>query len=290
MEATTIWTGLAVVFVATSCVALGLAALAPYLMRLLNVGSGELRAAAWTLRVFSGALVASAMALTVKSVPQVRLRWKTYTVFQTCAGGMTAIAAPVAIYAFGGGLVTAAVVGLSGAVLYLAGLSWHASHLLPQLRRPRLSWQTCRQLVAYGGTLTLGGAAAVPLTSGERFFLSADTSTATVAYYAVAMTIATTLTILPEQLVAPLLPAFSRLESRSAKPEQAALYQRALSVLFMVLTPLLIIAGLLARPVLALWAGASYAAHSTSIMLLLLCGVWFEAFGWLPANLLVLII
>lgn len=281
-EARVVWSGLFFVLATTSSVALALALGAHLLLALLNVRGGALVAGTWALRVACAGFVVSSLAGTVNTSQQIRLRWRQYTLLNASSNLVVAVGVPAAIYLFSGGVITAAAVGLLASSFYLVGLAWDALRLQPALRRPSVEKKTLAQLVPYGGALTLAGMAMVPLTTGERFFLSADSSTTAVAYYAVAMTLATTLHILPEQLGSPLMPALSRLEAEGRRDEHSALYRKTLAGYFVVLTPAAMVVALLAKPFLSLWAGPSYGAHSTELLLVALGGVWVNAFAWLP--------
>jgi O-antigen/teichoic acid export membrane protein len=139
-----------------------------------------------------------------------------------------------------------------------------------------------RELVSYGGALTVSTLAVVPLSTAERFFLAHNQSTVVVAYYAVAATLATTLNYLPSQLVGPLLPGLTRLEAQGRLEEHRSLYRKSLSGLFLVLTPAAIMLAFLAHPFLSLWAGPKYGLHSTGPLLVLVAGVWVNCLAWVP--------
>ena len=286
-EVTIIWSGLLIVLLSTSIVAIAISIEASPFMRLLGVAPAAVQPASWAIRLVAATFVFNSLSQTVKSVSIVRLRWRVYTLLDTLAKLCTAAGAPIALYALGGGITTAAFVGMCIASVYLVALFWTSTRLQPELRHPSLTISAVRTLTSYGGALTLAGAVTVPLGNGEVFFLSADKSPKILAFYAVAMTFATTLQVLPEQLGAPLIPAFARLAKPTHTLARAALYKQTLLVLYVGLTPLVIVAALLARPFLTLWAGATYGVHSTPIVLILLCGVWFESFVWFPWNYLV---
>lgn len=283
-EARVIWSGLSIVLLTTSIAALPVALGAHDLLGLLNVRGKGLSAGTWALRVACVTFILGALAGTINTSQQVRLRWKQYSLLNAGTNSLLALGIPVAIYLFSGGVVTAALVGLLSSFLYLAGLAWDAIRLQPKLLRPSVDKKTLGKLIHYGGPLTLAGVAMMGLTTGERFFISADRSTAAVAYYAVAMTLATTLQVFPEQLSAPLMPALAKLEAEGRRTEHQTLYRNTLAGFFLVLTPVAMIVALLAKPLLTLWAGPAYGVHSTELLLVAVGGVWVNAFAWLPWN------
>lgn len=281
-EARIVWSGLCFALIALSSVALTLSLGAHFLLGLLHVHGNLVDAGALALRLACATFVLSSLVGTVNTAQQVRLRWKWFTLLSVCSNLIGAVGVPLAIYLLSGGVVTAAAVGLVAAFIYMVGMSWDALRLQPALRRPSIDRATLRKLISYGGLLTLAGLAAVVLTTAERFFLSANTSTTVVAYYAVAMTIASTVQVLPEQLVSPLMPALTRLEADRKQKEHRTLYGKSLAGLFLVLTPAAIVIVLLARPFLSLWAGPQYGAHSSILLVILIGGVWVNSLAQMP--------
>jgi O-antigen/teichoic acid export membrane protein len=281
-ESRVIWSGLCFILMTTGSVAVALALAAHLLLGLLNVHGSLLGAGTWALRVACGMFVLSSLVGAVNTAQQVRLRWKQFTLFNTLSNVLGAVGVPIAIVLFAGGVVTAAVVSLLASVLYFVGLTWDALRLQPALRRPRFSRTTLAQLVSYGWALALAGLASVPLASAERFFLAANASTTAVAYYAVAMTAATTLEVLPQQICSPLMPALARLQADGKQTEHRALYGKTLAGLFLVLAPAAILVAFVARPFLTLWAGPTYGAHGTVLLLVALVGMSANGLAWVP--------
>jgi O-antigen/teichoic acid export membrane protein len=192
------------------------------------------------------------------------------------------IGAPVALAIFSGGVVTVAAVGFAAATLGALGNLYLAGRFQRSVRRPRVSKAVLRQLLAYGGTLMVTSLASIPLMTAERVSLAHNHSTAVVAYYAVAATLGTTLFVLPEQLVQPLLPGLARLEAAGRHDEHRDLYSKSLVGLYLILTPAAIMLAFLAHPFLSLWAGPLYGAHSTGPFLVIVVGVWFNALARVP--------
>ena len=159
-----------------------------------------------------------------------------------------------------------------------------AIRLQPAVRRPRFDKAVLNQLLRYGGALTVSGLASIPLTTAERFILAHNHNTAVVAYYAVAATLATTLSVLPEQMVGPLRPALTRLEAEGRHEELQAVYKRSLAGLFLVITPAAAILAFLAHPFLTLWAGPAYGMHSTGPLMVVVAGVWLNCLAYVPYS------
>jgi O-antigen/teichoic acid export membrane protein len=282
-EAKVVWSGLCIALATTLPAALALAVCARPILEALHVQGSALATGAWALRVAGITFVILQLVSVVNTAQQVRLRWKQWTVVYTLSNVVGAVGVPVAIYLFSGSVVTATAVGLVASLVFLAGLSWDAVRIQPALWRPRVDRATVRRLLSYGAALAVWGVCAPALMTGERFFLSANTSTTVLAYYAVAMTVATTLEVLPEQLLLPVMPALARLEAAGSYDEHRELYQKTLSGLYLVLTPLVIVVALVAKPFLSLWAGPAYGVHGTTLLLVALGGVWASALAQVPS-------
>jgi O-antigen/teichoic acid export membrane protein len=284
-ESAVIWTALGVTLVTTTCMALVIAIPAPFIVaHLLEVRGALVGPGVVGLRIVAAVLVAQATTEIFNTPQVVRLRWRLFTLINGIASLTAAIGAPLALTALSGGVVTVTTVALCAAMVGTLGCFVVGVHLQPALRRPRLDRAVLRQLLSYGGGLTIAGLASIPRMTAERFFLAHNHSTTVVAYYAVAATLATTLNVLPEQLVGPLLPGMARLEAQGRLAEQRALYRKSLAALFLGLTPAAIILAFLAHPFLSLWAGPAYGLHSTGPLLIIVGGVWFNCMAWVPYN------
>ena len=281
-ESTVVWSGLCFILMTTGSVAVALALAAHFLLGLLHVHGSLLAAGTWALRVACGTFVLSSLVGAVNTAQQVRLRWKQFTLFNMLSNVLGAVGVPFAVFLFSGGVVTAAAVSLLASCLYFVSLTWDALRVQPALRHPRFSRATLSKLVSYGWALALAGLASVPLASAERFFLAANASTTAVAYYAVAMTVATTLEVLPQQICSPLMPALARLQADGKEAEHRALYGKTLAGLFLVLAPAAILVAFLARPFLTLWAGPTYGTHGTVVLLVALVGMSANGLAWVP--------
>ncbi len=284
-ESTIVWTALCLVAVTTSCVAVAVAVSAHFVVdNLLRVRGELLAPGVLALRIGCGVFVFQSVAAIFNTPQVVRLRWREFTLVISAAALVAAIGTPVALFALRGGVVTAEAVGLAAAVAWALGNFAVAVRFQPEIRRPRVTKAALKQLVAYGGALTVGGLALIPLTSAERFFLAHSQSTTVVAYYAVAVSLGLTLRVLPEQLTQPLLPGLARLEAEGRHEEHRVLYRKGLSGMFLVATPAAIMLALIAHPFISLWAGPEYGSHSTGPFLLVIAGVWFSCLGSVPYS------
>jgi O-antigen/teichoic acid export membrane protein len=284
-EATVVWTALAVTVALTGAAALAAGFAAPWLVsHVLNIG-GSLRSdAVLALRLVSIAAVAYAVAGSVSTPQQVRLRWRSLTFATSGPVVLQIAAAPVVLAATAGGvpavaaLMTAA--GTTAAVLnFVVG-----ARLQPGLWRPRPAADVLGPMVKYGGALAIFGFAAIPLATAERFFLAHFHSPTIVAYYAVAAALGSLLVVIPAAVAQPVLPALTRLASQARMEEYRRLYHQVLRGVFLVVTPAALVLAFVARPFLGLWAGPAYAANSVVPFYVLLGGLWFNTLAYMPVS------
>jgi len=284
-ESAVIWTALGLIAVTTGCVAIAIALAAHWILAsLLHVEHGLLSAGTLALRIGCAIFVLQSVAAIVNTPQVVRLRWRQLTVLSTSVILLGTAGTPVALALVGGGIRTVVVAGLAVSVLLAGGNLLLAVRLQPALLHPKFDKVVLRKLLAFGGALTVAGLAVVPLTTAERFFLAHNHSTTAVAYFAVAVNLATTLQVLPEQLTAAFVPGLARLEAAGRLQELRALYRKGLSGLFLLVTPAMVLLCFIARPFLSFWAGPQYGVHSTAPFLVTVAGVWIECLAWLPVS------
>lgn len=282
-ESAVVWTALSVISFSTTAVAFALALFGePILAGLLNVRAPVLGHALLALRFGCAIFILRAVAGIVDTPALIRLRWRQYTIINIVANFLATIGTPIALALVSGGLVTASVVALAASAMLAFGNFGLAVKFQPLVRRPHFDREVTRRLLGYGGILTASGIAYIPLTTAERFLLGANHSTTVVAYYTVATTLATTLMVLPEQLIGPLMPSLARLSTGGRTEELKALYKKALSFLYLVTTPAGILLALVVQPFFTLWAGPAYGVHSTGPFLVVIFGVWMASITLVP--------
>ena len=286
-ESAVVWTAVGITIVTTMPIAITLTIFAPEVLRLFNVHTQLVRSGVLALRVGCSIFMLQSVAGILSTSPQVRLEWRAYTLISTSSNLIASVGPPVALALFSGGLVTASFVVLASSFLMAAGTLFLAVRFQPQLRLPRFDKTIMKQLLRFGGPLTVATVLLMPLMTAERLFLASNHSTTVVAYWAVAATLATTLVVLPEQLVGPLMPALARLETEGAFTEVSRLFHRAMAGIFLIATPMAVLLALIAQPFLAIWAGPQYGVHSTTLLLIAIPGVWLDCFNWVCQTYLI---
>jgi len=289
-EACATWTAVWISTSVTAVVAAVVAFFAPQIVTsFLHVGLATRNSAVVALRIVAGGVLISAAMANLNTPLQVRLRYRTVAVVTQGSAVFQVVATPIALVTLGGGVATAAAVSTLSSAGALLAMFAFASTAQPAIRRPRFSAAVARRLVRFGGSLTLAGIADIPLTTADRILLGHVRSSVQVAYYTVASRLATLASAVPAAAAQPLFPAVIGLNARGDRAAATNLYRQLLQGAFLVLTPMLMVVALVARPFLAVWAGRAYAAHSTTACIVLLVGVWFQALSWLPLTYLMAI-
>jgi O-antigen/teichoic acid export membrane protein len=282
-EVAVIWTALFITVSATICASTVVGMFAPFIVsHLFHVPKNLLTSGVLALRIICPLFLFQAITGIVNTPQIVRLKWRLYTVIMSGATVAGIVGVPIALTLVSRQIAIVAVVTLGGGALAAVGNVLLAVRLQPDLTHPRLDFHIARRLLGFGGALSVSGLAAIPLSSGERFLLAHNSSTVVVAYYAVAASLGMILSVIPQALVAPMLPGLVRLRSGGHTQEYRELYQRGLQGLFLVLAPAAAVIAFLAHPFLTLWAGPAYGRYSIGPFYIILAGVFCNSLAYMP--------
>lgn len=195
------------------------------------------------------------------------------------------IATPITIY-LGGGIVGAVAVLLAVSILTLAANIAVSGKLLRELFTFTLNRNAIRPMLKFGGALVLAGLSMLLLINIEKAIISIVESPDDLAYYSVAFTLASMLTMLSSSMVQSLLPAFSQLQEPANKAQLESLYERILRILLVGMIPSFTILAVGAEPFFAIWAGPEFGVRSYPPFLILLGGAIVYILGYIPSSIL----
>lgn len=184
------------------------------------------------------------------------------------AGAAAGVSLPVIV----AGIVTAR----ACALLCFAVL---AARVGADLRPVRPSGQMLRQLLGFGGWLSISLLAAPVLTYTERLLIGGLRSLTDLAYYAVPFEIVARTAVVPAAIALTLFPAFSH--AQRSRETIAQLFRRPLRLLFLLQWPLLVVLWLFPGEILTLWVGSDAAAAGEHTLRLLGVAFFFNGFGQL---------
>jgi O-antigen/teichoic acid export membrane protein len=142
-----------------------------------------------------------------------------------------------------------------------------------------------RQLLKYGGWVSVSNVVNPILSYLDRFFIGSMISIAAVAYYTAPFEMVTRLSILPTSLTMILFPIFSSIES-NARENMTSLYFRSVKFLLILIVPLIIVLVLFAGDILRLWLGYQFSEISTVVFQILAVGVLMNSLAQVPFALI----
>jgi O-antigen/teichoic acid export membrane protein len=285
-EARAVWTALGIASVVGTMSALLLALLAPIITELLSVPHDLRRPAVLALRLVSVTLILRTLTSVVSTPSLVRFRWKGVTFATAGPAVALALMAPICLVLSHRGVVTIAVAAMAAGLIALLSNALIAIRLQPKLLSTGMDLGLVGGLSRYGATLTAAALVLLPLATADRFLLAHYWSPAVVAPYAVAITFAGALSVIPVAAAAPLLPAFVRIIEMKDWPGLGRLYRQTGQALFLILVPAAMFLAFLSAPLLKLYAGADYGRQSVGPFLILLAGVVVNAMAYVPYNFL----
>lgn len=283
-EAAVIWTSATLTTLLTSLAAALLVLAAPTLTTvLLGLPSRLYESAVIAIRLTALTVLARSVSGVLNTPQSVRLQWKWVTIANSGPSILQYVAAPIALLLTSAGLVAMATVSALSAMIAAALTIAVAVHVQPALRRPRIDSSLYPPLLRYGGGLTISALAAIPLMNGERFLLIHFHGAVAVAHYAVAVTLAGALSLIPTVATQPLFPALVKAESQGTT-DSLRLSHQALTGIVLLMTPAVLFSALIAHPFLTAWAGANYGHYSTLPFYIIIIGLWFNALATVPCT------
>lgn len=137
------------------------------------------------------------------------------------------------------------------------------------------------RLLGFGSWMTVSNLIAPLMIYMDRFFIGGILSVAAVAYYATPYEVATKLLIVPAAMVAVLFPAFSTSMVSEAQRASKLLHQGVVYILGIAF-PACVFFIAIAPLALRLWLGTEFASHSTTVLKILLIGVFMNCLAQVP--------
>ena len=206
-------------------------------------------------------------------------------------GWVNALRIPLGIFNFVGPLAALLVtnrVDVLVGVLVVGRAGFALAHyavcveVVPDSMRPRTAhWSLVRQLLGFGGWMTVSNVVSPILAYVDRFLIGSVVSMSAVAFYVTPFEMVTKIGVVPSALVAVLFPAFSA--SLVSDPRAAlALLDRALRFVFIAIFPAVLVVVVLAEPGLGIWLGPDFAQHSTRVLQFLAAGVLVNGMAQVP--------
>ena len=143
---------------------------------------------------------------------------------------------------------------------------------------PSFSTHEARALLKFGGWVTVSSLISPIMVVADRFIIGAILGAREVTQYAVPFQLAERSTIVPNALSSSLFPRFARGSAHDG--EQLAV--TTVRLLLVLMTPVMVLAILLANPFLAIWISPEFAGRSALVLQILLPGFWINGLARIP--------
>ncbi len=176
-----------------------------------------------------------------------------------------------------GPLLAAALAARSVAILMLW---WACRDVLTRGQSQRFSGPEARQLLGYGGWVTVTALFGPMLVILDRFAIGAILGAVAVTIYTVPFQLAQRLSVIPGALSGALFP---RLPTAS-EAERITLTDNAILALLAALSAPVLVACYLIHPFFDLWIGRELGRQSAEVGVVILLGFWINAFAVVPYS------
>ncbi|MEP7343518.1 MAG: oligosaccharide flippase family protein, partial [Acidobacteriota bacterium] len=273
-EAAVIWMSLLISAVPTLFAAMTLIVMArPLLTQALNVPAHLQPAAVLALRLAALGFTARVAASIINTPQIVRLKMRLNSVITT-ASSVAQISLTPVVLLMGGGLVGVAAVisGVGMATVFSHALV--SLRLLPQMLHPRFDPRLMGRMAKFGGAIVISTLTGILLLNGEKILLTRFSSVNALAYYTVAFSLVSLLTIPANSLVQSLLPTFARLQAGGKEKELQQLYDDMLRSILLVTPVVALLICLGAKKFFIFWAGPDYGVVSPGPFYILMVGLF----------------
>ena len=196
--------------------------------------------------------------------------------------GVGTIIAPLMVLSFSHNLRDIAAALLLSRTVDFAATFLACRKTLPALGRPK--WPQARllkQLIGYGGWLTVTSVVGPLMTYLDRFIVGGMLTMSAVTYYSTPYDVVTKQLVIPASLLGAVFPTLAGYAAVAPR-NFVELYERSVAYLITIMTPAAIILLVLAGPVLNVWLGEQFSLKSTSVVQLLALGVLLNGVAQAP--------
>jgi O-antigen/teichoic acid export membrane protein len=264
--APTVWTALVTIGAIGLVASAGMAVLAPWLGRdLLQVPAGFEADAVAGFRWLAVGMPAVVLTAALRGVLEAQQRFDLVALLRI-PGGVLMFVGPLGALLISVRFEVAVIVLV--AIRTAVTLAYFAACLytLPQLRgRILIVRSELRELLGFGGWITIGSGVAMAMDYVTRFTIGAVLPVAFVAYYATPADILVKLLVIPAAIIGVLFPAIA-VHATADRGRAARLIDRGARVILLLMVPATIVLIGLAHELLAWWIDPAFADASASAL------------------------
>lgn len=220
----------------------------------------------------------------LRGILEARQRFDVVNIVRAPLGALTYLG-PLVVLPYSNELPLVVLTLLIGRLLSLTVYLVVCLRLYPELAsRSSLHVRLLRELVSFGGWMTLSNIAGPLLLYLGRVALAVLVSAEAVAYFSTPYDVVINLLLIPGIFVSVLFPIFT-LKFQSDRESVRTLYQQSMRYTLIVMLPLSLFTFVLAKPALAWWISEEFSEKSYLVAQLLAAGVFINSFGYISQAL-----
>jgi O-antigen/teichoic acid export membrane protein len=220
----------------------------------------------------------------LRGILEGRHRFDIVNIVRAPLGALTYLG-PLAVLPYSSALPPVVATLVGGRIVSCVAYAVICLRLYPELaHRSSHHVSHIRQLLSFGGWMTLSNIAGPLLLYLGRLALAMLVSADAVAYFSTPYDVVISLLLIPGIFVSVLFPMFTEKFQRDHEPVRM-LYRQWLRNTFMVMFPLGLLTFLIAKPALALWINEPFSEKSYIVAQLLAIGVFINSFGYISQTL-----
>jgi O-antigen/teichoic acid export membrane protein len=141
-----------------------------------------------------------------------------------------------------------------------------------------IDWQVTRRLFASGTWFSLKSILGTLFSTIDKFFIASLIGPSAVAHYSVPESVVRRASLVPLAMVRPLFPRLASLDDKASY----LLAQRALELVILIITPIVVVTILGVRIFLRVWVGEEFSVLSAPVGALIAFGLWFNSLAFIP--------
>ena len=154
------------------------------------------------------------------------------------------------------------------------------NQVLPRNKGHVIETGDLRQLLRFGGWLSISNLIGPLMVSADRFYLATIFPPAFVAYYTVPNDALTRASGLPNTAISAVFPALAEARGDAVRTRQ--LLRKSARTLHALMLPPVLFGVAFALPILENWLGVDFAEHAEKVFQILLIGAYFNSCAFLP--------
>lgn len=209
------------------------------------------------------------------SYPEGRQQFALLNMYKTISGSLVALLPVLVLY--WESTLASTILGLLAARILSLGLAFLSCHSSLGKRFFSFHLSVLKDLLTFGGWITLSNIVSPLMVYSDRFILSNLIGANQVAFYTAPAEAIARLSIVPGALAKTVFPLFSSNQGSSAIVAKQAYKGLMLATLILALPVLLF-----AEPILAIWLGEQYEHESDGILRVLVIGFVFNSLAQIP--------